>query len=865
MPRADDTRGALPPLLSALNARETNLVLDLQSFSTRKLDDFYRRHDMGSPGVNGISRQFVAASRKLATTLNTRSLEHVNVAAIVIDGTEYHGHTIYWALGVDVDGRKVPLGFVEGPTENAELVSGLLRNLHEERRLDSRDALWVVDAHRASEKALKELPWEPAVQRCTFHKGTRLVQHHLPAEQREQLGEEVYRRLGRAWAQNDPRKALKRLERIADWLRRAGHERAAKSLLTDVEMSLKLQQLGIADQQLRRSLRSTNAIESAHSIFSDYRGKPDHWTGDMRERFFAAGLACAERAWGRIGTSYALERLQLAIALSRHPDVRLTLARRRRTLTVGDVRVRGGAEGADPERAQAALGDVLRWADRNGRPLALADDAFARLGESGAQELRRWSAEQGFAPGRHAALVRPAQRAPVRAAEHARNAVDAGADHPAPASEGSPARADRRRTTAPAEPVRAAAAAAAPELRAGVDATGLELAPSMVERSDAELEALAGQRDAALAQLAHVEGDVAAWWRDRALGGARAVALARAAMARGERPWRNPLDGARRRVLGEARTQWLLGESAYQGALIDDAPDERLAALREHVGDPLAGLDGAIARVEDAAAATAAAQELERRRQFAAARARAAEAKDAESPSHAAAAGSDAATAEPTASAIRAESAVPAPGGARPARDARPLAPLDRYASALGPRRTALLRARADALAPELKQLDARTLEELREAVGDPWRRLDAASARRTRALEERDREGALRERARALRELVGWERTAEHGRNRHVRQAAAERAQLAREEARGLWRRLQEIERAAADEREREGSLDRFLAERPDAALHHAVEVERASRQERVVDQAQAAATAALEQPAREQEPGAAGIDAGM
>jgi transposase-like protein len=257
---AESNATGLPPLLSKLSESQQTLVLDLQSLSVRKLDDFFVRHEMPSPGFNTISQRFIEASSTLADHLNERPLDDVDVAAIFVDATEYHGEMIYWALGATVDGQKVPLGYAIAEHEDAALVRELMKNLHR-RGLKTRFSLWVVDGHRASEKVLNELPWTAVRQRCTVHKNRRVVQTHLkpkkmkkeverhlgrklkPKERKElkDTAEKlVYRRLRKAWEPDDPELALKRLRRVASWLVRKGQIDAAKSLMKDVRMSLTL-------------------------------------------------------------------------------------------------------------------------------------------------------------------------------------------------------------------------------------------------------------------------------------------------------------------------------------------------------------------------------------------------------------------------------------------------------------------------------------------------------------------------------------------------------------------------------------------------------------------------------------------------
>jgi transposase-like protein len=64
---------------------------------------------------------------------------------VFIDGFGFGDHTLVGALGVTVDGTKVPLGVVEGSTENAAVCVRLVSDLAA-RGLDAtRGVLFVID------------------------------------------------------------------------------------------------------------------------------------------------------------------------------------------------------------------------------------------------------------------------------------------------------------------------------------------------------------------------------------------------------------------------------------------------------------------------------------------------------------------------------------------------------------------------------------------------------------------------------------------------------------------------------------------------------------------------------------------------
>ena len=71
--------------------------------------------------------------------------------------------------GIDIDGNKHPLALVEGSTENATLVTGLLVDLRE-RGLDvTRPMLVGLDGAKALRKAVVDVLGHPVIQRCQLH------------------------------------------------------------------------------------------------------------------------------------------------------------------------------------------------------------------------------------------------------------------------------------------------------------------------------------------------------------------------------------------------------------------------------------------------------------------------------------------------------------------------------------------------------------------------------------------------------------------------------------------------------------------------------------------------------------------------
>lgn len=65
-----------------------------------------------------VSRQFVQASAYRLKAFQERSLEDLDLVALVLDGTRFGNSEMIIALGITMEGQKIPLAFVESATEN---------------------------------------------------------------------------------------------------------------------------------------------------------------------------------------------------------------------------------------------------------------------------------------------------------------------------------------------------------------------------------------------------------------------------------------------------------------------------------------------------------------------------------------------------------------------------------------------------------------------------------------------------------------------------------------------------------------------------------------------------------------------------
>jgi putative transposase len=244
---------------------------------------------------SAVSEHFIEASRAKLQEMMERRLDKTRLCALLIDATPFAGQQLVVAMGISQDGRKMILGLRQGATENATVVGELLGDLVT-RGLDfSEPRLYILDGGKALTAAVKKHAGESAaIQRCQVHK-RRNVLDHLTDEQKPAVAQ----RLNAAYALEDyaaAKQALNSLHRELMDL----NPSAARSLGEGMEETLTVHRLHVP-MQLRKTLASTNVIESAFSIVEQVCKNVKRWHGgDQRERWVGSGLLVAQKQFRKV-------------------------------------------------------------------------------------------------------------------------------------------------------------------------------------------------------------------------------------------------------------------------------------------------------------------------------------------------------------------------------------------------------------------------------------------------------------------------------------------------------------------------------------------------------------------------------------
>ena len=243
-----------------------------------------------------VSKAFNKSSRKSLDSLNGRDLSKNKFSAIMIDGVIFGSMTVVVSLGITVEGKKLVLGLREGSTENWEVCKDLLESLIERGLSEDKPYLFVIDGSKSLRKAIDRVFGERAsIQRCIHHK-ERNVLSYLP--QNRHL--EFRRRWKMLHNFNDYSSSEREYNNLLSWLNKINHsalsslKEAGMETLTTIKLKV--------PSLLRRTLSSTNPIESAFSIVRDKVSRVKNWKSspDQVMRWSAVSLIEAEKKFKAI-------------------------------------------------------------------------------------------------------------------------------------------------------------------------------------------------------------------------------------------------------------------------------------------------------------------------------------------------------------------------------------------------------------------------------------------------------------------------------------------------------------------------------------------------------------------------------------
>ena len=242
------------------------------------------------PGAIGlssssVSRKFVEASARKLREFQERDLSDLNLVALFLDGKSFAEDQMVVAAGVDLEGHKHILGFVQTNTENKRSISRFLKTLTD-RGLDiSGGLLTIIDGAKGLRAAsLEAFTGRVLIQRCQWHKRENVVSHLAKGDQKYWRN-----RLQKAYQRPTYDEAKQELTNIRQELSDI-NESAVASLDEGLEETLTLHRLGLFGV-LGRSLKTTNVIESINAQAEERCGRVDNWkNSNQKHRWLASAL-----------------------------------------------------------------------------------------------------------------------------------------------------------------------------------------------------------------------------------------------------------------------------------------------------------------------------------------------------------------------------------------------------------------------------------------------------------------------------------------------------------------------------------------------------------------------------------------------
>lgn len=267
----------------------------MSGVSTRDYADLVE-HIAETTGISksAVSRSFNRSSRQALDEVNGASLSDYKPCAMMLDGIHFGGSACMVAMGIDAQGCKRILGLREGATENSTVVSDLLQNLEARGLSTSQPTLFIVDGSKALKKAIVKVFGKRAlIQRCIHHKKRNILRY---------LPDTRHREFSRRWKLVHETLCAKtaacEYAKLLEWLKGINCS-AYQSLLESNEETLTVTRLGLRAPLLRKTLQSTNPLESMFSFAASRLKRVTHWqtqTDQVLRWVAAAGVRAQKRA-----------------------------------------------------------------------------------------------------------------------------------------------------------------------------------------------------------------------------------------------------------------------------------------------------------------------------------------------------------------------------------------------------------------------------------------------------------------------------------------------------------------------------------------------------------------------------------------
>ena len=257
---------------------------------------------------SSVSRRYIKGTARKLAEFQERSLEDYDLVALFLDGKSFADEEIIIALGVTLEGHKIPLGFVQAATENERVCRRFLADLVERGLQYESGLLVVLDGAKGLYKAVMSvLQGYACVQRCQYHK-RKNVESYLPKSEQGR----IRRKMEAAYGKRTHEEAENALEALKPGLKLM-NQSALTSLEEGLDETLTLHRLGLMPM-LKDSFRTTNCIENVNSLIGQLTHNVRRWTNSsQRHRWVATALLDIQPRLQRVNGHKHLPMLRQAI------------------------------------------------------------------------------------------------------------------------------------------------------------------------------------------------------------------------------------------------------------------------------------------------------------------------------------------------------------------------------------------------------------------------------------------------------------------------------------------------------------------------------------------------------------------------
>ena len=257
---------------------------------------------------SSVSRQFIQATAHKLRTFQERSLEDLDLVGLILDGKSFGKEEMVIALGITIDGQKVPLGFVEAATENEVVCRHLIQDLVDRGLQYQQGLLVIIDGSKGLFNAVtRSLKGFVCVQRCQWHKRRNVTSYLAKGQQPR-----IRRKMQKAYEKPTYQEARATLLSLKPELTLM-NQSAVRSLEEGLEETLTLHRLGMMPE-LRKSFRTTNCIESINSMAKELTRNVKRWRNSkQRHRWLAAALLDIQPRLNRVSGHKHLPMLRVAL------------------------------------------------------------------------------------------------------------------------------------------------------------------------------------------------------------------------------------------------------------------------------------------------------------------------------------------------------------------------------------------------------------------------------------------------------------------------------------------------------------------------------------------------------------------------